>query len=89
MGRVKTNVMELVLKEILVGKKIYDDNDNQITIDDVNYQPLTNVVYLKSGENGYKLSMNEMYDFELGNGENDDRILPNIGKIISANRKNR
>lgn len=81
--------MELLLKEILVGKKIYDEDDNQIIIDDVNYQPLTNVVYLKSGQNGYKLSMNEMYDFELEDSEDKDRIIPNIGKIISANMKNR
>jgi hypothetical protein len=41
---------------------------------------------LKSGEDGYKIPMNDMYEFELDN-ENNDRILPQKGKIKGVNFK--
>lgn len=81
MGRIKTNLMELVLKETLIGKEIYI-GDKLLKIDDINYQPLINVVFIECGGEGYKLSLNELYEFECKKSD-IKRIFPNMGKLKS------
>jgi hypothetical protein len=80
MSRVKTNIMELLLREVLIGKQFYDNDNNLKTIDNVNFQPILNVVYIKSGDDGYYFSMNEFYDFEINQTERPI-IIPNKGRI--------
>lgn len=80
MAKLRTNFLEIVMKELLVGKYIYTDNGAKIRIDDINYQPILQEVYIKSGDDGYKLSVNSNYDFEL-DILNTPRIVPNKGKI--------
>ena len=80
MTKIKLSIFELVLRETLIGKQFYDNDDNLKTIDDINYQPLLDVVYVKSGEDGYYFLMNEMYDFELDFSARP-QILPNKGRI--------
>jgi hypothetical protein len=87
MGRIRTNIMELLLKEVLIGKSFYDNQNNLATIDDLNYQPLTNTVFIRSGENGYRLSINDVYDFDIADLDDTDRIFPNKGKLISDRSK--
>jgi len=86
MKKVKTNIFEILLKEILIGKVFYDKNDNKIKIDDVNYSPLLNTVYIKSGNDGYSLSTQENYFFELDDNFNGDKIKPNKGKVKPNNK---
>lgn len=80
MSKIKLSIFELVLRETLIGKQFYDNDNNLRTIDDINYQPLLDVVYVKTGEDGYYFLMNEMYDFEL-DFSNRPQILPNRGRI--------
>lgn len=80
MSKIKINIFELVLREILIGKKFYDNDGNLKTIEDLNYQPLLNIVYVKSGDDGYYFLMNELYDFEL-NINNRKKITPNKGRL--------
>ena len=87
MATIRTNFIEILLKEILIGKYIYDDNGNKLIIDDINYQPLLQELYIKSGENGYKLSLNSNYDFDLTITDVDGRINPNKGKIKGKNKE--
>lgn len=85
MTKIRTNFIEIMLKQMLVGQQIYLDNGNIITIDDINYQPLIQEVYIKSGGDGYKLSINSNYDFELTMDDNN-KIIPNKGRIIGKNK---
>jgi len=80
MARVKTNIMELLLREVLIGKEFYDNNEVLKTIDDINYQPILDIVYVKSGDDGYYFSMNKFYDFELNQSQRPI-IIPNKGRI--------
>jgi hypothetical protein len=83
--KVRTNFIEIMLKEIMIGKEMYNDTGEKIRIDDINYQPLIQEVYIKSGENGYKMSLNSNYDFELII-QNVKRIAPNRGKLKDRNK---
>jgi len=81
MAKIKTNIFELLFKQVLIGQKIYIDDNTLITIDDINYQPLIQEVYIKSGDNGYRMSVNSEYEFELLNNL-ENKIIPNKGRII-------
>lgn len=85
MAKIRTNFIELLLRQTLVGQQMYLDNGTLITIDEIDYQPIIKEVYVKSGSDGYKLSMDMNYDFEL---MMDDRnkIIPNKGRIKGGNK---
>ncbi len=85
MAKIRTNFIELLLKQTLIGQQIYTDNGVLVTIDDINYQPLLQEVYIKNGNDGYKLSLNTNYDFELTLDDNN-RIIPNKGRIKGGNK---
>lgn len=80
MAKIKTNIMEIVLREILIGKTIYDNNGIPRKIDDINLQPSLGIVYIKSGGNGFSLSLQEFYDFELDQPKRNV-IVPTNGRI--------
>jgi hypothetical protein len=85
MGKIKTNFIELLLRQTLIGQEIYLENGTKVTIEDIDYQPIIKEIYIKSGDDGYKLSIDTNYDFEL---EMDDRkkIVPNKGRIKGGNK---
>jgi hypothetical protein len=85
MAKIRTNFIELILRETLVGQQIYLDNGTLITIDALDYQPIIKEVYVKSGTDGYKLSMDVNYDFEL-TMDDRDKIKPNKGRIKGGNK---
>jgi len=80
MAKIRTNVMELVLNEVLVGKKIYINENTPITIEYVEYQPILGEIYIKSGSDGYKINISRMYDFDL-NIASREKIKPNKGRL--------
>lgn len=84
MAKIRTNFIELMLKQMLIGQQMYLDDGSLITIDDINYQPLIQEVYIKSGGDGYKLSLNSNYDFELTMDDNN-KIKPK-GRINGKNK---
>jgi hypothetical protein len=45
MAKKRTNIMEMLLSELLSGKTIYDDDDNLLLIDTVRFNVKTNTVY--------------------------------------------
>jgi hypothetical protein len=85
MAKIRTNFIELILKQIFVGQQMYLDDGTLITIDDINYQPIIQEVYVMAGSGGYKLSLNTNYDFEL-DMEDKPKIKPNRGKIKGGNK---
>lgn len=85
MAKIRTNFIELLLKELLVGQQIYITGNTLITIEDINYQPIIKELYIKSGSDGYKLSIDSNYDFEL-NLDDNNKIIPNKGRIKGQNK---
>lgn len=57
MAKIRTNFIELLLRQTLVGQQIYLENGTLITIDEIDYQPIIKEIYIKSGSDGYKLSL--------------------------------
>ena len=85
MAKIRTNFIELILRETLVGQQMYLENGTLITIDALDYQPIIKEVYVKSGNDGYKLSIDMNYDFEL-TMDDRDKIKPNKGRIKGSNK---
>jgi len=85
MAKIRTNFIELMLRQTLVGQQMYLDNGTLITIDSIDYQPIIQEIYVMSGTDGYKLSLNTNYDFEL-NMDDKNRIIPNKGRIKGGNK---
>jgi hypothetical protein len=65
MAKVTTNFIEIILRT-LIGKTIYLDDNTPITIEDLNYEPLVRQVYIKSGVDSYKLSLDKVFEIEDG-----------------------
>ena len=86
MAKIRTNFIELLLRQTLVGQQIYLDNGTLITIDEIDYQPIIKEIYIKSGDDGYKLSMDMNYDFEL-TLDDRNKIIPNKGRIQGKNKE--
>jgi hypothetical protein len=85
MAKIRTNFIELVLRETLVGQQMYLDNGTLIRIDAIDYQPLIKEVYIKSGNDGYKMSIDMNFDFEL-TMDDRNKIIPNKGRIKGGNK---
>jgi hypothetical protein len=86
MAKIRTNFIELLLRQTLVGQEMYLENGTKITIDEIDYQPIIKEVYVKSGDDGYKLSIDTNYDFEL-TMDDRDKIKPNKGRIKGKNKE--
>ena len=79
MAKQETNFFEILFRNLLIGMTMYDDDGNPLVIDELNYDPYIKYIYIKSGENSYKMSMNKNYDFEIDN--KFSKIVPNKQKI--------
>jgi hypothetical protein len=83
MAKVKTNVFEIILKNILIGKTITIKGED-VLIENVNYDPNLRVTHITNGTNRYKLTQNEYFDFDfnqIGLGVNT-RVLVGKRKIV-------
>lgn len=78
-NKVGTNFFEIILRETMIGKTIYLDDETPIYIDDLNYQPKIEQILIKSGEEVYKLSIKKNFDFDYNQ---IDALLPTIGNIM-------
>jgi len=86
MAKIRTNFIELLLRQTLIGQEMYLEDGTKITIDEIDYQPIIKEIYIKSGSNGYKLSMDMNYDFEL-TMDDRNKIIPNNGRIKGKNKE--
>lgn len=78
-NRTETNFIEILLKEMMIGKTIYLDDDTPIIIDEINYQPLIEQVFIKSGDEAYKMPINRNFDFDYSQIR---KIKPTKHKIM-------
>lgn len=58
-----TNFLEILFRSILIGVTMYDEDGIEILIEELNYDPYVKKIFVTSGENTYKLSMDKNYDF--------------------------
>jgi hypothetical protein len=65
MSKENTNFLEILLRNMLIGLTMYDDEGNPILIEELNYDPIVKKIFIKSGEFTYKFSMDKYYDFEM------------------------
>lgn len=82
--KIESNFIEGILQDKYIGTTIYDDDGMAITITELNYDPLTNHVFVSDGTKKAKMSMEQNYDFERNPV---DKIKPNKKKI--KGKKNR
>jgi len=90
MAKVKTNFLEIVLRDIMIGKTIYDDDD-VIIINHLTYTPSTHVVKISDNidpeapeANNYKFLLKNIFEFEY----NDIKIIkPNKKKVRGKNNR--
>lgn len=81
-----TNFFEILLREIMIGKTIYIDEGTPIYIDDLNYQPVINQVFIKSGDEVYKMNINRSFEFDYSQVE---RLLPTKEKIRGISKQSK
>lgn len=77
-GKTETNFIEILLRETMIGKTIYLNDGTAIVIDDLNYQPLIQQVFIKSGDESYKMHINRNFDFDYGQV---NKLIPTKHKI--------
>jgi hypothetical protein len=90
MARVKSNFLEILFKEIMIGKTIYN-GDDAIVINNITYTPGTHVIKVSDhtdpdhvDANNYKFLMKDIFEFEYSEIK---IITPNKEKI--KGKKNR
>jgi hypothetical protein len=77
-NRTETNFIEILLREMMIGKTIYLNDGTPIYIDDLNYQPVIQQIYIKSGDESYKMHLNRNFDFDYNQVE---KLVPTKHKI--------
>jgi hypothetical protein len=78
--KVETNFFEILLRQTMIGMTIYNDAGTAIVIDDINYDPLTEQVFIKNISSGlvYKMSLLKNFDFDY---TQVSKLIPNTDKI--------
>ena len=86
----ETNFFEIILRNVLIGKTIYEDFEDgngltAITILHLTYDPIIEQVYIcdaadpdSDGASSYKMDIKENFDFEYPNMK---KIRPNRRKL--------
>jgi hypothetical protein len=80
MAKQETNFMEILLRNLMIGMTIYNDDGTPIIIEELNYDPIIKHVFIRNGDSSYKLRMDKNYDFEVDNVFS--KIMPNKHKIV-------
>lgn len=82
--KIESNFIEGLLRDKYIGMTVYNDDGEPLTISELNYDPLTNHIFISDGIKKAKMSMEQNYDFEMSE---IDKIKPNKEKI--KGKKNR
>lgn len=86
MAKQETNFIEIILRSIMLGMTIYDDDDGKIVIKELNYDPKVQCIYIE-GQDGqtYKMNINEQFDFEYNQFKKIKPFKNVIGKRTKRN----
>lgn len=85
MAKVKSNFLEIVLREVMTGKTIYIDDTTSVTIGSITYCPGTHVVMVSDNvdpddpaANNYKFLIKDIFEFDYTEIK---KIKPNKEKV--------
>ena len=79
MAKQETNFLEILFRNLFIGMTIYTDDGIALVIDELNYDPVINHIFITSGGNSYKMRIDKNYDFDMDSKFN--KIVPNKEKI--------
>ena len=79
MAKQETNFLEILFRNLLIGMTVYTDDGTALVIDELNFDPIIQHIFIKSGEDSYKMRLDKNYDFEVTNAFS--KIVPNKEKI--------
>ena len=79
MAKQETNFLEILFRNLLIGMTVYDDEGTALVIDELNYDPVINHIFIVSGTDSYKMRLDKNYDFEVDAAFS--KIVPNKEKI--------
>jgi len=79
MAKQETNFLEILFRNLMIGMTIYDDEGNAMVIEELNYDPIIQHIFITSNGKSYKMRMDRNYDFEMTSKFN--KIVPNKEKI--------
>jgi len=85
MAQVETNFQEILLRQTMIGMTIYLDDGTPFLIEEINYQPRTNQIFIKNAEgDSHNLPANMHFDFDYSTLE---KIVPNKVKIMGKKER--
>lgn len=87
MAKKRTNIFEMLLNELLIGKTIYDNDDIGLVVDSVRFHSKTNTVYaLDVDGNTRTFFINDTFDIDTVNNFVENIDITKIKKIKNKNR---
>ena len=88
MAKKRTNIFEMLLNELLVGKTIYDDDDIGLLVDSVRFHSKTSTVYAVALDGTVRtFFINDTFDVETTVSFVEDLDKTKIKKIKNKRRK--
>ena len=88
MAKKRTNIMEMLLSELLNGKTIYDDEDNPLLIDTIRFNVKTNTVYCSdSTGNTLTFFLDDTIDLDTAVNIVTDLDVNKIKKVKNKKRR--
>ena len=87
MAKKRTNIFEMLLNELLVGKTIYDDDDIGLLVDSIRFHSKTSTVYAISASGDVRtFFINDTFDIDTVSEFAEDLDVSKIKKIKNKNR---
>lgn len=74
MAKQRTNLFEIILRDSLIGRTIYDDSDVPMIITELNYDPLLRCAYISNGTRKKKILITDNFFFEY---DIIEKVIPN------------
>lgn len=65
MAKIRTNIFEMLLNELLIGKTIYDDDDNPFVVDNVRYTKTNTVFAIDASGNTSTFFIDDNIDIDM------------------------
>ena len=75
MAKYKTNIFEIILRDTLIGKTIYDKDGSPLIISELNYDPTVRCAYVSDGIKKFKIKVDDYFDFEFTETFTNDRSV--------------
>ena len=80
MNKVRTSFMETMLRHHFIGLTVYNEDNEPLVVNDLNFAPLTNQVFIKDvNGNGYVISVTDRFYMDVDTVR--DNVVVTKGKL--------